>query len=107
MSVDYKGHERSGYLSRVTKVHDGKQYIVFTVPVAARAANFDGEWQTAVLKTGFFGALIGAFRPLLTYDGLTDQNASSVHDQIVQLVDQYRPDLWRVFRHTKVSRYKT
>ena len=88
MSVDYKGHERSGYLSRVTNVHDGK-------------------WQTAVLKTGFFGALIGAFRPLLTYDGLTDQNASSVHDQIVQLVDQYRPDLWRVFRHTKVSRYKT
>ena len=101
MSVDYKGHERSGYLSRVTNVHDGKQYIVSTARVRG------GDWQTSVLRPGFFGAVLGAFRPLLTYDGLTDQNASSVHDQIVQLVDQCRPDLWRVFRHTKVSRYKT
>ena len=73
--MGYKG-KKSGYLSRVTNAHDDKQYIVSTARVRG------GDWQTSVLRPGFFGAVLGAFRPLLTYDGLTDENASLVHDQI-------------------------
>ena len=65
MSVDYKG-KKSGYLSRVTNAHDGKQYIVSTARVRG------GDWQTAVLKPGFFGP----FRRLMTIDDLTEQQAS-------------------------------
>jgi len=95
--VGYKG-KKSGYLSRVTNAHDDKQYIVSTARVRG------GDWQTSVLRPGFFGAVLGAFRPLLTYDGLTDENASLVHDQIEAIVEKDDPRHWRLLRHTKVDR---
>jgi hypothetical protein len=89
MSIDY-------HLSRVTNAHDGKQYIVKTARVPG------GDWQTAVLKPGFFGA----FRRLMTLYDLTEKQASLVHDQVKAIVANDDPMHWRLFRHTKVDRWK-
>jgi hypothetical protein len=43
----------------------------------------------------------------MTIDDLTEQQASSVHDQVEAIVEKDDPMHWELFRHTKVDRWKT
>jgi hypothetical protein len=86
MSVDYRGHKSTGYLSKITNVIDGKKYNVSTV-LKARPSS----WETVVLKQGFFGA----FRPVLNVIAEGEEHARWVHDRVEEIVERHNPTDWR------------
>ena len=86
MSVDYRGHLSTGYLSKVTNRIDGKRYNISTVRNARTK-----EWETFVYKQGLFGA----FRPLLCVGAQDGKQAGWVHDRVEEIAEQHNPADWR------------
>ena len=76
MGVEYRRSVATGRLSKVTSEIDGSRYNVSTV----WKANIE-EWQTVVLKEGFFGA----FRPLLSVGAQDQKQASWVHIRVEEI----------------------
>ena len=87
MAADYKGCR--SYLSRVTNATNGKTYIVSTV----RLGRLD--WETRVLRPGFFGGLFNAFLPLLRIDAPDKELAHQVHDQVEKIAEGRYPSDWQ------------
>ena len=83
MSVEYDGYNAStGFLTKLTNPIDRKQYTVSTVPKKNRFNNrFNNTcWETAVLKSGFFGS----FRPLFFMPDVArdEDTARKIHNSV-------------------------
>lgn len=92
MSVDYRGHMRTGYLSKVTNTIDSGKFNVST-------AWTRGEWETAILKQGFFGAL----RPLARITSHNETQAKWVHDRVEEIVEAQDQADWKYHISKTVS----
>jgi hypothetical protein len=85
MSIDYRGRQNTGYLTKVTNTIDRKKYNVSTVIRAETSG-----WETAVLKQGF----LGIFRPVVTVSAQDEEEASKIHDWVEEIIERYDPMLW-------------
>ena len=94
MAADYKGRRSAGYLSRVTNATNGKTYIVSTVRLGRL------EWETRVLREGFFGTLFNAFLPLLRIDAADRELARRVHHRVEEIAEERDPSDWQAAAHS-------
>jgi hypothetical protein len=76
-----------GYCTKVTNALDGRRYNISTVP---RRTARQKLWETAVLKSGFFGA----FRPRFSVITDTDDYALKIHDEVREFVEGCPPAKW-------------
>jgi hypothetical protein len=89
MGVDYKGHQTTGYLTKITNAVDGKKYNVSTV---LKASGPMVHWETSVSKQGFFGAFL---KPLLSVHSMEENDARWAHEQMEGIVEQQNPMDWK------------
>ena len=86
MSVNYRGRLNTGYLSRVTSAINGNNFSISTAWNTRTS-----EWETAVLKQGFFGV----FRPLMCIVSQDEKQANWVHGRVEEIVQERDPMDWK------------
>jgi len=94
MTIEYNGYSaRTGFLTKLTSEADEKQYSVSTVQ-KYRSTRFGKEkyWESAVLKSGFFGA----FRPLFVVVTMDDDDnrIRKIHNHVKEVVEGCPSTKW-------------
>jgi hypothetical protein len=82
---------RTGRLSKVKNEVDGCVYTVST-------AESRGSWATLVFPAGFWGTIIGSFKPMIAIQSHSEADAIQAHHRIERVVDQKAPSNWPHWR---------